>query len=280
MREQGLRQDAGRQRQQEGRHPEPVARGNAGAHAPERRQDRRGRPEGRPGADGGGQRAEERDRSRSARPARPTRRRRRPRTRRAWPAPRPTRSTRRPSGSSTKSCSAKTQGGFKFGNVDLPDEAKAKIDDLVTASRRIRRARTSRSKATRTTSATKAINERVGLARAEAVKRYLYEQHKIPLHRMNVDQLRRRQARSTATRRPRPARRTAASSSASSSRHHGVAAGLQPCGHAVPMSASGPNGLRRFFYRPAGGSFRYFSSQPTQRSCTSRWRTGSVALCP
>lgn len=29
-------------------------------------------------------------------------------------------------------------------------------------------------------------NERLGLKRAEAVKRYLYEQHQIPLHKMNV----------------------------------------------------------------------------------------------
>ena len=30
------------------------------------------------------------------------------------------------------------------------------------------------------------INEKIGMERAEAVKRYLYEQHQIPLHRMNV----------------------------------------------------------------------------------------------
>ena len=29
-------------------------------------------------------------------------------------------------------------------------------------------------------------NEKLGLERAEAVKRYLYEQHQIPLHKMNV----------------------------------------------------------------------------------------------
>ena len=32
----------------------------------------------------------------------------------------------------------------------------------------------------------KMINEKLGLERAEAVKRYLYEQHQIPLHKMNV----------------------------------------------------------------------------------------------
>jgi len=30
------------------------------------------------------------------------------------------------------------------------------------------------------------VNEKVGFDRAEAVKRYLFEQHQIPLHRMNV----------------------------------------------------------------------------------------------
>ena len=29
-------------------------------------------------------------------------------------------------------------------------------------------------------------NERLGMERAETVKRYLYEQHQIPLHKMNV----------------------------------------------------------------------------------------------
>jgi len=32
----------------------------------------------------------------------------------------------------------------------------------------------------------KTFNENLGLERAEAVKRYLYEQHQIPLHKMNV----------------------------------------------------------------------------------------------
>ena len=32
----------------------------------------------------------------------------------------------------------------------------------------------------------KTYNEKLGLARAEAVKRYLYEKHQIPLHKINV----------------------------------------------------------------------------------------------
>ena len=31
-----------------------------------------------------------------------------------------------------------------------------------------------------------AFNQALGLARAEAVKRYLYEQHQVPLHKMNA----------------------------------------------------------------------------------------------
>jgi outer membrane protein OmpA-like peptidoglycan-associated protein len=31
-----------------------------------------------------------------------------------------------------------------------------------------------------------AYNQRLGLERAEAVKRYLYEQHSVPLHKINV----------------------------------------------------------------------------------------------
>ena len=32
----------------------------------------------------------------------------------------------------------------------------------------------------------KTLNEKLGMERAEAVKRYLYEQHQIPLHKINV----------------------------------------------------------------------------------------------
>jgi len=32
----------------------------------------------------------------------------------------------------------------------------------------------------------KVVNEKIGLERAQAVERYLYEQYQIPLHKMNV----------------------------------------------------------------------------------------------
>jgi peptidoglycan-associated lipoprotein len=77
-------------------------------------------------------------------------------------------------------------GGFKFGNVNLPDEAKAQIDQLVSRVMADPKGAYFEIEGHTDNVGEKAINERVGLARAESVKRYLYEQHKIPLHRMNV----------------------------------------------------------------------------------------------
>ena len=79
------------------------------------------------------------------------------------------------------------QGNFKFGKTELPDEAKARLDQMITAAQgRPEGRRTSRSKGTPTTSATRSSTSKIGLERAEAVKRYLYEQHQIPLHKINV----------------------------------------------------------------------------------------------
>ena len=41
-------------------------------------------------------------------------------------------------------------------------------------------------RATPTTSAPRTINYKLGLERAESVKRYLYETHQVPLHKINV----------------------------------------------------------------------------------------------
>jgi len=78
------------------------------------------------------------------------------------------------------------QGNFKFGKTALPDEAKAKIDEMVSQLKQDPKniyleieGHTDSVGATKT-------NELVGLARAEAVKKYLYEQYQIPLHKMNV----------------------------------------------------------------------------------------------
>jgi len=77
-------------------------------------------------------------------------------------------------------------GNFKFGDVTLPDEAKAKIDQLVTQLKADPKGAYFEIEGHTDNVGPKEVNERVGMERAEAVKRYLYEQHQIPLHRMNV----------------------------------------------------------------------------------------------
>jgi len=77
-------------------------------------------------------------------------------------------------------------GNFKFGAVELPDEAKAKLDQLVTQLKADPKGAYFEIEGHTDNVGTKDVNERVGMERAEAVKRYLYEQHQIPLHRMNV----------------------------------------------------------------------------------------------
>ena len=78
------------------------------------------------------------------------------------------------------------QGGFKFGKTDLPDDTKSKIDQLVQQLKQDPKNVFIEIEGHTDNVGTKAINEKVGLERAEAVKRYLYEQYQIPLHKMNV----------------------------------------------------------------------------------------------
>ena len=78
------------------------------------------------------------------------------------------------------------EGQFKSGKADLPDEAKAKIDDLVQKLMADPNGAYFEIEGHTDSVGGKEINEKIGLERAEAVKRYLYEQHQIPLHKMNV----------------------------------------------------------------------------------------------
>ena len=79
------------------------------------------------------------------------------------------------------------QGNFKFNKSDLPDEAKARLDAVVgqlkgTAGKDIYieiEGHTDNVGA-------KETNYEIGMKRAEAVKEYLYTQHQIPLHKINV----------------------------------------------------------------------------------------------
>jgi outer membrane protein OmpA-like peptidoglycan-associated protein len=78
------------------------------------------------------------------------------------------------------------QGNFKFGKTDLPDEAKAKLDEMITALKADPKGAYFEIEGHTDNVGGKVINEKIGMERAEAVKRYLYEQHQIPLHKMNV----------------------------------------------------------------------------------------------
>jgi outer membrane protein OmpA-like peptidoglycan-associated protein len=77
-------------------------------------------------------------------------------------------------------------GNFKFGTATLPDEAKAQIDEMVTKLKADPKGAFFEIEGHTDNVGDKMTNEKLGIARAEAVKRYLYEQHQIPLHRMNV----------------------------------------------------------------------------------------------
>jgi outer membrane protein OmpA-like peptidoglycan-associated protein len=78
------------------------------------------------------------------------------------------------------------QGNFKFGKTMLPDEAKAKIDEMVAQMKQDPKNIYLEIEGHTDNVGDKVTNEKIGLARAEAVQRYLYEQYQIPLHKMNV----------------------------------------------------------------------------------------------
>jgi outer membrane protein OmpA-like peptidoglycan-associated protein len=79
------------------------------------------------------------------------------------------------------------QGNFDFGKVDLPDSAKARLDQMI-----------GELKATQGKDlyieveghtdnvGSKEGNYELGMERADAVKKYLYMQHQVPLHKINV----------------------------------------------------------------------------------------------
>jgi len=78
------------------------------------------------------------------------------------------------------------EGKFKFGKTDLPDEAKAKIDEMVNKLKADPNGAFIEIEGHTDNVGGKIVNEKVGMERAETVKRYLFEQHQIPLHKMNV----------------------------------------------------------------------------------------------
>ena len=78
------------------------------------------------------------------------------------------------------------EGNFKFAKTALPDEAKAKLDMLVASLKADPKGAYFEIEGHTDNIGDPKTNERIGLERAESVKRYLYEQHQIPLFKINV----------------------------------------------------------------------------------------------
>jgi outer membrane protein OmpA-like peptidoglycan-associated protein len=78
------------------------------------------------------------------------------------------------------------QGNFKFGKTTLPDEAKSRLDEVISQLKANPNNIWIEIEGHTDNVGGKELNEKLGLERAEAVKRYLYEQHQIPLHKINV----------------------------------------------------------------------------------------------
>jgi len=78
------------------------------------------------------------------------------------------------------------KGGFKFGQSKIPADMQAQIDQLVAQLKANPNGGYIEIEGHTDNVGAKDTNYKIGLARAEAVKRYLYENQQIPLHKMNV----------------------------------------------------------------------------------------------
>ena len=79
-----------------------------------------------------------------------------------------------------------SSGNFQFGKADLPDEAKAQVDQLISKLQQDPKNVYIEIEGHTDNLGPADLNEKLGMDRAEAVKRYLYEKHRIPLHKINV----------------------------------------------------------------------------------------------
>ena len=78
------------------------------------------------------------------------------------------------------------QGNFTSGQALLPDTAKSRLDQVVGQLKADPRNVFIEIEGHTDNVGPDEVNQRLGLERAEQVKRYLYEQHQVPLHKMNV----------------------------------------------------------------------------------------------
>jgi outer membrane protein OmpA-like peptidoglycan-associated protein len=78
------------------------------------------------------------------------------------------------------------EGNFQFGRTDLPQEATNRIDELIHQLKKDPKNVFIEIEGHTDNVGNADANKSLGLARAEAVRRYLYEQYQIPLHKMNI----------------------------------------------------------------------------------------------
>jgi peptidoglycan-associated lipoprotein len=81
---------------------------------------------------------------------------------------------------------AEDEGNFKFAQTKLPEEAKQRIDEMVQQLKEDPKNVYIEIEGHTDNVGPKPLNEKIGLERAQAVQRYLYEQYQVPLHKMNV----------------------------------------------------------------------------------------------
>jgi len=78
------------------------------------------------------------------------------------------------------------KGNFKFGKAAVPESATAEIDQLVEKLKAEPNGAFIEIEGHTDNAGPKDVNYKLGLERAENVKRYLYEHHQVPLHKINV----------------------------------------------------------------------------------------------
>jgi peptidoglycan-associated lipoprotein len=78
------------------------------------------------------------------------------------------------------------KGNFKFGKSAMPENVSGELDQLVQQLKANPNGAYIEIEGHTDNVGPKDVNYKLGLERAEAVKRYLYENHQVPLHKINV----------------------------------------------------------------------------------------------
>ena len=78
------------------------------------------------------------------------------------------------------------EGDFTFDGSTLPNEAKARLDQMINQMKANPKGVFIEIEGHTDNVGNSAYNEHLGLERADVVRRYLYEQHQVPLHKINV----------------------------------------------------------------------------------------------